>query len=142
MLCNGNGIGSYPKDRKRLLEVVGINYGQSLKLPSQALQLTVEGYKDLDEDSDSDNPHTSDGYSQGSYEKMDDPVWFSEGRRRRLSSSSMKALEGVVGEVMKNVRAAGYGEAVCTEFHDHFASLPSRYSFFIHDYLLHSSSHT
>jgi len=124
MLCNGMGSGT--GDRKGLLEVVGSNYGQSLKLSSQVLQLTMKGYNNLDEDSDSESNH-SDGSSQGSSDKMDDFVWFSESGRRGLSSSSMKAVEGAVGEVLKNVRAAGYGEAVCSEFRDHFASLPSRY---------------
>jgi len=123
MLCTGNGNSGA---RKRLAEIVGSNYGHSLKMSSQVLQ----GHSNLDYDSDSEsNAQNSDddGSSQDSSNKMDDPVWFSDGGRRELSSSSMKALEGAVGEVLQNVRAAGYGEAVCTEFRDHFASLPSRY---------------
>lgn len=124
MLCTGNGNSG---DRERLPEIVGSNYGHSLRMSSQVLQ----GYNNLDDDSDSEsNAQTSDddGSSQDSSDKMDDPVWFSNGGRQELSSSSMKALEGAVEEVLQSVRAAGYGEAVCTEFRDHFARLPSRYA--------------
>lgn len=67
---------------------------------------------------------------------MDDFVWFSEGRRRCLLFLFMKVLEGVVGEVMKNVWVVGYGEVVCMEFYDYFVSLLFWYFFFIYDYFL------
>lgn len=128
MPSNGNRIGPYTENGNGLREVVGSNHCHSLKASSQAFQLAVSGRR-LDEDSDSESPRTSEGSSQGSSEKMDDPTWFSEGGKRGLSPLSMKALEDVVWQVLKNVRAAGHGEAVCMEFRKHFARLPSRYSF-------------
>ncbi|KAG0580630.1 hypothetical protein KC19_4G188300 [Ceratodon purpureus] len=125
---NGNRIGSYTENGNGLLEVVGSNHCHSSNLSSEALQLTVKGRRLDHEDSDSESPRTSEGSSQGSSERMEDPTWFSEGGKRGLSPLSVKALEDVVGQVLKNVRAAGYGEAVCTEFREHFARLPSRYT--------------
>lgn len=128
---NEHGIGSGTK-------VVGSKvYSLSVKPGSQALR---GYYNNLDEDDGSDtdeeNPQaddstTSDGSSQGSSDKMDDPVvWFRNGGRRpRLSTSAMRSMDSVVAQVVRNVRAAGYGEALCLEIRDHFATLPSRYPF-------------
>jgi hypothetical protein len=128
MPSNGNRIGSYTESVNGFQEVVGSKHCHSSNASSQAFQITVKG-RGLDEDSDSESSCTSEGSSQGSSERMEDPIWFSEGGKRGLSPLSVKALEDVVGQVLKNVRAAGYGEAVCTEFREHFARLPSRYFF-------------
>lgn len=128
----GNGIGSYSENRDGLLDMVGStvnNQCQSLSPSSEAFQLAVKGLE-LDEDSDCESPRTSEGSSEVSFEKMEDPVWFREGEKRGLSPLSVKALEGVVGQVLENVRGAGYGEAGCPEFRQYFSRLPSRYYFF------------
>lgn len=127
MLSNGKRVGSYTENGNGLLEAVGSSYCQALKPSSQSFQLVVKGLEP-NEDCDSESPLYSEGSSRGSFERMEDPAWFNESGKRSLSPSSMKALEGVVGQVLKNVRAAGYGDEVCAKFRDHFARLPSRYT--------------
>lgn len=50
-----------------------------------------------------------------------------ERTRSNSSSSSVKALNNVVMQVLDSVRASGYDEDVCNEFREHFSRLPSRY---------------
>ena len=141
MPSNGNRIGSYTENGNGMLEVVGSNHFTHSPNPSsQVFQLAFQAKgRRLDEDSESESPRTSEGSSQGSSEKMEDRVWFSKGSKRGLSPLLVKALEDVIGRVLKNVRASGYGEAVCAEFCEHFARLPSRYFLFDSSLLLLSS---
>jgi len=122
----GTGIGSYVENGDEMLEMVGSTGSNRCQPFLQAFGHSVKG-RELDDDSDCESPRTSEGSSEGSFENMKDLVWFPEGDRRGLSPLSVKVLEGVVGQVLVNVRAAGYGEAVCTEFRRHFSRLPSRY---------------
>jgi len=125
----GNGIRCYIENGDELLEMVGNTGSNRCQPSSQAFQLAVKG-RELDEDSDTESSRTSEGSSEGTFEKMGDSVWFREADNRGLSPLSVKTLEGVVGQVLENVRAAGYGEEVCTKFRQHFSRLPSRYCIF------------
>lgn len=106
----GSGTESYIENGVEMVGSTGSN--QCHSLGREDFQVTG---RELDEDSDCDSSPRS--TSEGTSEKME---WFRDGDKRGLS------IEGVVGQVLENVRAAGYGEAVCTEFRQHFSRLPSR----------------
>ncbi|KAG0593244.1 hypothetical protein KC19_1G315100 [Ceratodon purpureus] len=81
--------------------------------------------------SNSANNTSNSTSSLGSSTRMEENHdWCSDsGRKSRgMSSSSLKALDNVVMQVLESVRASGYGEEVCKEFREHFARLPARYT--------------
>lgn len=123
----GTGIGSYIENGDGMLEMVGSTESNLCQPSLQAFVRPVKG-RELDDDSDCESPRSSEGSSEASSETMEDFAWFPEGNKRGLSPLSVKNVGGVVGQVLENVRAAGYGEAVCTEFRRHFSRLPSRYA--------------
>lgn len=137
MLFNENAVG--------LLEFIGNRNGASLEhARSNGVAKCEESYAealqvDADEGGDSrgadcngeDCNTTSNDCSRGSSAQMEDSRECSSdsgGKSQSVSSSSMKAVENVVMQILESVRASGYGEEVCYEFRDHFLRLPSRYT--------------
>lgn len=136
MHFNENGVGSldYIENRNGSLELARSNGVSNSHVYAEALQAAVskgsEEFPGAGCYSGEGNTSNSTS-SQGSSTRMDENHdWSSDsGRRSRgLSSSSLKAVDDVVMQVLESVRASGYGEEVCKEFREHFARLPARYT--------------
>lgn len=141
-----NGVGSLDYNENRngvCLEVARSNgvakFDQQVCL-SKALQAAVC----MDADCNSQDCNSTSNRSSPRMEG-DQREWSrsdSSGRSRgSTSSSSLKALENVVMQVLESVRASGYDGEVCDEFREHFARLPSRYTIPSYLFTVSSSCH-
>lgn len=135
MHLNENGVGSleYIQCRDESLELPCRDGATQLQVYAEALQAAFDEGSELpDADCKSEDGNTSYSFSsQGSSTRMEDShEWCSDsgGKSRGMSSSSLRALENVVTQVLESVRASGYGEEMCKEFREHFARLPARYT--------------
>lgn len=133
MHLNENGVGSleYIQCRDESLELPCRDGATQLQVYAEALQAAFDEGSELpDADCKSEDGNTSYSFSsQGSSTRMEDShEWCSDsgGKSRGMSSSSLRALENVVTQVLESVRASGYGEEMCKEFREHFARLPAR----------------
>jgi len=129
MHFNENGVGSldYIENRNGSLRSNGV-----ANLFAEALQAAVSSSQgsELPDAASSDAGNTSNSTSSrdSSTRMEDNHEWCSDSgwKNRGLSSSSLKALDNVVMQVLESVRASGYGEEVCKEFREHFGRLPAR----------------
>ena len=135
MHFNENGVGSldYMENRNGLSSEFARSNGaakfEQVNL-TEALQAAVikdEGCNSQDSTSTS-NSFSSQGSSEQIEVKSHEWCRSDSGGSRGTSSSSLKAVENVVIQVLESVRASGYGDEVCDEFREHFARLPSRYT--------------
>lgn len=129
MHFNENGVVSldFTENRNGALEVARNNGGANVY--DEARQVVSEGSEVPGSGSDAGNSSTGTSSRGSSTVRMDENQdWSSESgwKNRGLSSSSLKALDNVVMQVLESVRASGYSEEVCREFREHFARLPAR----------------